>query len=353
MSRKDSYIAIGLMSGTSLDGLDMAACRFWQKDGAWQFEILQAETLEYDTSRRKKLANAPSLQKYNLEKLDREFGRFLGSSVKAFIEKYHLQPDLVASHGHTVFHRPDLAYTLQIGSGEEIRKQLSCPVVFDFRSQDVALGGQGAPLVPIGDRMLFPAYEACVNIGGFANISMEKAGKRIAWDICPANIVLNPFAQKLGFPFDNNGNLARKGKLQSALLDELNQLDFYTQKPPKSLGKEWVTEVFDQVLKTCDARPEDFLHTLTLHMAVQIAAALPKGGGKALFTGGGAYNGFLMEQIRYNSNMEIVVPEKQLVEFKEALIFAFMGLLRLRNEVNVLASVTGACRDHSSGTILA
>jgi anhydro-N-acetylmuramic acid kinase len=352
MAKAQSYIAIGLMSGTSLDGLDMACGAFSQDNGQWNFRILQAETLDYSTELRERLRTAPELPKDELAALDTDYGHFLGKSVSEFIRRHKLAPDLVASHGHTVFHRPDLGYTLQIGAGKALKSYIDCPLVYDFRSQDVALGGQGAPLVPIGDQLLFDSYAACVNIGGFANISLRRDAKRMAWDIGPANIVLNVLARRLKQEFDAGGNLARKGKLLPDLSAQLNVLEFYGQKPPKSLGKEWVDRHISPLLEKSGAEVHDLLRTFTEHIAEQISRAIAEASGKVLFTGGGVYNDFLMELIRAKADVPVEIPEPQIVEYKEALIFAFMGVLRMRGEVNVLASVTGARQNHSSGFII-
>jgi anhydro-N-acetylmuramic acid kinase len=328
MAENQSYIALGLMSGTSLDGLDMACCAFEWKNSQWRFRILQSETLDYSKELRERLRTAPGLSKRDLAVLDTDYGHFLGKSVSEFIRKYNLQLDLVASHGHTVFHRPDLGYTLQIGDGQALKSHIDCPLVYDFRSQDVALGGQGAPLVPIGDQLLFSSYAACVNIGGFANISIKRNGKRIAWDIGPANIVLNVLSRRLGKEFDAGGNLARKGMLIPDLLAQLNALAFYGQQPPKSLGKEWVDEFIMPLLEQYPMQAKDLLRTFTEHIAGQISRAIAAAPGTVLFTGGGVYNDFMMELIAAKAKATVEIPHPQIIEYKEALIFAFMGVLR-------------------------
>ncbi len=352
MPEAKTYIAIGLMSGTSLDGLDIAACRFDIAGNTFHYRIEAAETLDYPEEWKNKLQYAPALSPDKLLLLDKEYGEFLGRESARFIEKHKLHPDLVASHGHTVFHRPEKGITRQIGMGNEIRKQLDWPVVYDFRSGDVALGGQGAPLVPIGDKLLFPQYAACVNIGGFANISLCRNGKRIAWDISPANIVMNPVARQQGLDYDKDGEMARRGNLNEALLQELDNLEFYNISPPKSLGKEWVESNFQPIVQKYKLKAEDLLRSLSEHVARQIANSLKEVKGPVLITGGGAYNRFLMERIRDLSKIQIEHASPLLIEYKEALIFALMGVLRIRNEINILSSVTGANRDHSGGVII-
>lgn len=344
------FHAVGLMSGTSLDGLDLCFARF-EKKGSWEFEILKAETLPYSAEWESRLANSIHLSTEALLELHSEYGFYLGKSVRNFIEKYQLQPiDLIASHGHTVFHQPRKKFTLQIGDGRAIRLETGLPVIYDFRSQDVLMGGNGAPLVPIGDELLFSQYEACLNLGGFSNISLQKNGQRIAFDISPVNIVMNSLARLLGKGFDENGSLARTGHISEDLLSELNSLAFYRQPCPKSLGIEWCNEYIFPLCK--ETPPLDLLATFTEHASVQISKVLNENQlKKVLFTGGGTYNSFLIEKIRARTVTEIIIPEKELIDFKEALIFAFMGVLRLNNEVNVLGSATGSSKDHCSGTI--
>jgi len=352
---KNRIKAIGLMSGTSLDGLDLVAIEFWKNNEKWNFNIHFAETINYSSEWLEKLRNSTALSGEKLIELHAEYGSFLGTETKQFIEKTGFTPDLIASHGHTVFHQPEKHFTFQIGNGGDIAATTQITTVADFRTGDVALGGQGAPLVPVGDRLLFGEYDYCLNLGGFANISFENNGKRVAFDICPVNIVLNYFAEKQGFAFDKNGEMGRKGKLNNELLAKLNQLDFYLKEPPKSLGREWVEQVFLPVLNGFEIADEDKFHTVYEHIAKQIAETIGRGRGKdedrgkMLVTGGGAFNIFLIELISSQIPIETVIPSKEIVDFKEALIFAFLGVLKVRGEINCLASVTGAKCDSSAG----
>ena len=342
---------MGLMSGTSLDGLDVVCCGLSFTDH-WQYRIMGAATIPYPAAWKARLANAISLDGAELIRLDREYGRYLGECCAGLIRKNGWKPDLIASHGHTVFHQPENGFTLQIGHGAEIFGRTGLPVVCDFRSQDIALGGQGAPLVPVGDKLLFADYGACLNLGGFANISVKRGSDRTAWDICAANTVLNTLAEQLGAPYDEGGKCARSGKLIPGLSDDLGSLEFYSQAPPKSLGIEWVKRSVFPLLEKFSS-VEDKLHTYTVHIAGIIAGAIDvSGADRVLVTGGGAYNGFLVEMIRRNTAAELVIPDDETVQYKEALIFALLGVLRLRGEINVLRSVTGAERDHCSGTVM-
>jgi len=344
--------AIGIMSGTSLDGVDLAYCVFDKKEGQWQYDIIKAITVEYDKEWKNKLINAPKLSAENLVKLDYEYGHYLGRLVSAFAERQNLKPDFVASHGHTIFHNPKENYTLQIGNGAALRSHISCPLVFDFRSQDIALGGQGAPLVPIGDKLLFHKYDACINLGGFANISLEKEKERIAWDIGPFNLVLNYLAQQKGFEYDRNGDIAKSGDINTEILNKLNSIDYYSKPHPKSLGREWLEEVFIPIIENSNLSIEDKMRTCAEHISLQIAKSFSTEIREVLFTGGGALNGFMIQLIEEKTNCKTTIPDELLINYKEALIFAFLGVLRINNEVNVLSSVTGAVSNHSSGSLI-
>lgn len=352
MNKQVKYRTIGLMSGTSLDGLDIAYCEFVLMNNKWFFEIKHGSTIPYSAQWKNRLQNAPNISQEELHKLDIDYGHYLGEQTELFIQQHQLKPDLVASHGHTVFHKPQEGYTLQIGNGDALRSHLPCSLIYDFRTHDVALGGQGAPLVPIGDELLFGDFDACINIGGFANISMKTEGKRRAWDICPANIVMNPIAEKLGYAYDVDGSWAKEGKLNHDILAQLNALSYYSMPPPKSLGKEWVIENIDPVLEKQNISEKDLLHTLVEHISTIISKAVNGNRGSFLFTGGGVFNQFLMKRIGEKIQGTIVIPSPKKINYKEALIFAFMGVLKLRNEVNVLASVTGAQKNHSSGVVI-
>lgn len=339
------------MSGTSLDGLDICFVKF-EKKHSWSFEIIKAETISYSEMLHNQLKAAIFLSAEQLLELHSEYGFFLGQSVKHFIEKHQLKNiDLIASHGHTVYHQPQKKFTLQIGDGRAIKLVTGIPVVYDFRSQDVLMGGNGAPLVPIGDELLFSEYNACLNLGGFSNISLKSEGKRIAFDIAPVNIILNKMAQDLGKDFDENGTLARSGKINENVLSSLNSLRFYHQEHPKSLGIEWCHENIFPLLKNINTL--DALATITEHAAHQIAEVVNKNQLKnILFSGGGTYNQYLIEKIRTKTYAEIIIPDKEIIDYKEALIFALMGVLRINNSINVLSSATGSPYDHSSGIIV-
>lgn len=342
---------IGCMSGTSLDGLDLALCEFWEDNGEPKFKIIFAKTYDYTDDWRNRLANAEHLSGLDLTKLDKDFGRLTSEFVERFINENKLEDiDYIASHGQTIFHQPERRITLQIGCGICIANNLKIPTINDFRSLDVELGGQGAPLVPIGDLLLFSGYDYCLNLGGFSNVSFNKDKERIAFDVSPANLALNYYANQLGHDYDFDGNLGRKGEVIEPLLSHLNSLEYYKKSHPKSLGKEWLVDVFLPLI------PEDedvlnVLRTIYEHIAIQIGRVLKRENTRTLVTGGGALNSFLMGRIKEHSDSEIIIPEEEVVNFKEALIFAFLGYLRINNRINVLKSVTGATRDSCSGVI--
>ena len=347
MKTKNNYQILGIMSGTSLDGVDLALCKF-SKNKKWEYEILKTKTILYSKDWKARLNYLHQKSNEEIAKTNYEYGKYLGTLILKFKKEYNLSFDYIASHGHTIFHQPENNLTLQIGCGETISESTEITTINNFRNLDISLGGQGAPLVPIGDLHLFTEYKYCLNLGGFSNISIKEKGKIIAFDICPVNIVLNQLSRDLYFEFDKNGNLAKDGNLIPELLNKLNKLDYYKQKPPKSLAREWMEKSINPLLKS-KQRTEDILHTLCEHIAIQISHHLIDG--KALFTGGGVFNTYLMGRIKHFSKSEIIVPSKEIIEFKESLIFAFLGVLRLRNEINCLKSVTGARKDNCGGII--
>lgn len=345
------YHVLGAMSGTSLDGLDLLEVVFLfnQNTNSWSYQLKSFATYSYSKKIKEKLLNAHQYKHEDIEKLDREYTQVLADMMNRFIRENQVEKlDFVASHGHTIFHQPQNKYTLQIGNRPELSQLIQQNVICDFRVQDVELGGQGAPLVPIGDKLLFSEYEACLNLGGFANVSFQKKEQRIAYDVCPVNKVLNLYVNQLGYDFDENGRIAEGGKVHQDLLSKLDGLAFYRQKPPKSLGVEWLDKEIFPLVDGYHMNVEDKISTFTQHIINQLSQSLNEM--KRIFvTGGGAYNNFLIKELSGKIKGEIILPSKELIEFKEALIFALMGVLYFRNENNILAEVTGASKDHSSG----
>ena len=347
MSKSQMNI-IGLMSGTSMDGVDLAQVEFTIIRKKVKYRIVNGNTFPYPKKLLEKLKKSRELTGLELTLLDRELGKYYGQLIKKFIGKYKI--DLIASHGHTVFHQPQNGMTLQIGSGAEIAAKTGVKTICDFRSTDIALGGQGAPLVPFGDELLFAEYDYCLNLGGYSNISYRKNKKRIAFDISPCNIVLNILANEKGKKYDDKGMMASKGKIDLGLLNSLNKLDFYQKKKNKSLGNEWLEKNVIPLMKKSKLHLEDKLATFTEHIAFQISKNIEKGK-SVLITGGGAYNQYLIERLQFHSKAKIIIPEKKLIDFKEALIFALLGYMREQNFVNTFSSATGATRDSSGGAV--
>ena len=348
-----TYRVIGIMSGTSLDGVDLACCQFTLAEGRWRYEIVAAETIPYNPIWVTRLTELPKQPALAYAKTDVFLGKYFGQLVKSFITQHQLTVDFIASHGHTIFHQPEQGYTAQIGSGAAIYAETGIPVVCDFRSVDVMLGGQGAPLVPIGDALLFGTYDACLNLGGFSNISFNREQQRIAFDISPCNIVMNPIAQQLGLPYDDEGKLAASGMVHEELLAALQALDYYhTSTTAKSLGAEWVQQQFWPIVAGYKLSGEDLLATLNQHIAMQIVHVINLHQFKSvLVTGGGAYNQHLIKSIEQLSQTPLQIPDKLVIDFKEALIFGFLGVLKIRNENNCLRSVTGALKDNVGGCL--
>lgn len=337
---------IGLMSGTSLDGLDIAHVAFDFSAALPTFELLHSETLPYSDEILVKLNVAKTFSVPEMLILDKEIGRFYALKVLDFIEKNKISVktiSAIASHGQTIFHQPENGFTQQIGCGTTLAFLSGIPVINDFRSLDVVAGGQGAPLVPIGDFLLFSEQaDAFLNIGGFVNISFKKGDEITAFDICPGNLPLNKFAETLGLKYDENGEIAKNGQLDYNLLKELNNINYYSLSAPKSLGTEWLEKQFLPLIPK-ELSPEKKIRTITKHIAIQISAVLNDRKLNSVFiTGGGAHNNFLIECLKQHFSGNIIVPESKLIDFKEAIVFAFLGARYLRNEETTISSVTGA-----------
>lgn len=353
---KDSYNVIGLMSGTSLDGLDICYVSFEHTDGAWKFKLHEYQTVSYSTELKDEINNAFEGSALSISLLDKKIGKLYGASINEFVNQKGIKKnnvDFIASHGQTIFHQPEKGLTTQIGCGAAISKVTGLMVINDFRTKDVLHGGQGAPLVPKGDLELFSSQaDAFLNIGGFANISFVSNDKIRAFDIAPANIILNPIANQLGFDYDDDGKLARKGKFNKELFDQLNSFAEYQASVPISLGVEWIKKNFTPILKDYSLNEYDQLRTLTNHIAHQIARRINQTDIEKVFiTGGGAFNSYLIELIQSETPKELIIPSKEIIEYKEAIIFAFLGLLRKLEVPNCLKDVTGADIDVCGGVI--
>ena len=350
---KETLRVTGLMSGSSMDGVDLACCDLVLEEGSWSYRILAARTFPYGIELRSKLETACHWSPEEINKLDLELGTFYGQLINRFHRKEKLRPAYISSHGHTILHDPAKGITFQAGNGRIIAEKTGITVINDFRKEDVAQGGQGAPLVPLGDKLLFSGFEGCLNLGGFANISFDDhGGTRTAYDLCPANMALNWVASLKGKTYDRSGVMGRSGVVRRDLLEQMNQLDFYRIRGPKSLGREWFLDQFLPILKQSRYPAEDLMATLQEHLALQISSGINDAGiGSLLVTGGGALNLSLMERIRKHTQAFMEIPEESLLHYKEALIFALLGILRIRGEINCLSSVTGGRKDLSAGTI--
>ena len=342
---KKSYLALGVMAGSSMDGLDIALTNFTKVNGRWNFDCLQAITLDYDLEVKQALKKSPDLSLEEKKALDDWFGKWIGNKIRNFIHEQKKNIQLVSVHGHTVIHSPKNKISWQLGNGQTIANTLNITTVSDFRTQDILQGGQGAPLVPYGDFNLFSEYDACLNLGGIANISFKK--QKNAWDICPCNQLLNFYANQLGLDYDEGGRKAKQGKIDDAFLMALESNEYFDKPSPKSLAN----DLFPlQLLRTVP--PKDGLHTSIMFIARQIAKNIPVSLYNILVTGGGVFNTFLVSEIdKLLPNTKMIIPDDMIISFKEAIIFAFLGILRLHKEINVLATVTGADKDTSSGKI--
>lgn len=348
MNKINKYSVIGVMSGTSLDGLDIIKCSFTKND-KWQYIIEKGTTIKYSEKWIKTLRTIHQKPLKKINEISIKYGTFIGEEINKFIKKNEFNVDFIASHGHTIFHQPEKKYTLQIGDGETISNTTNKLTISNFRKLDVKLNGQGAPLVPIGDIHLFSNYKYCLNLGGFANISIQEKSNITAFDICPVNIILNHLSNRLDMEFDKNGNLGKEGACNIKLLKKLNKLKFYNQKEPKSLSREWLEENILSLTEIKEIKTKDILATFYEHIGFQIGKLLRNK--TTLVSGGGAYNKFLCSKIKKYAKSEIIIATEEIINFKEALIFGFLGVLRIRNEVNCLKDVTGALRDNCGGEI--
>jgi len=356
------YRAIGLMSGSSLDGLDIVFAEFQEQGGQWSYELIEAGCLPYSADWKTRLSGATGLSARDYLLLHSEYGHYTGQQINAFIDQFnlHYKVAVIGSHGHTSFHLPGQKMTAQLGDGSAIAAVTQLPVVSDLRALDVAFGGQGAPIVPIGEKLLFSGYDYFLNIGGIANISGH-ANAYIAFDICPANRVLNLLAAEAGKEMDEGGAMAASGNIHHGLLGQLNALDYYRQPWPKSLANDFGTDTVYPLIKGTGLTLADALCTYTEHIAIQTAEAVmaiqqqgKKENSRLLVTGGGAFNDHLLQRLDAHLSqlgVTTILPDPGLINYKEALIMAFIGVLRWRQEYNVLASVTGATRDSIGGAL--
>lgn len=344
------YNCVGLMCGTSMDGIDIAHITFQLQNNKWIFKINQADCVDFSDVWYSRLVNLPKQSAEIFAKTNVYFGHYLGKEIQQFLTRHQLKADLISSHGQTVFHNPRMGYTIQIGSGATIAKETNTPVVCDLRTTDMAYGGQGAPIVPLGERFLFPEMHQFLNIGGISNIAIHSAKNIVGYDVCMGNLLLNHYANTIGLPYDHNGELAQSGTLNLELLNQLNAHQYFQLKSPKSLDADQVLNWFLPVVEQFSISLEDKLATLVEHISIQLGYVLRENE-DTLITGGGALNSFLVERIQANTKSKICLPSSEIINFKEALIIAFLGLKRVLKQPNVLASVTGAKKDTINGAV--
>ena len=346
-----NYYVLGLMSGTSIDGIDLVYANF-VFNKYWSFKILESKTYQYNNDWQKILKNLSDKDLDSIKLIDKSYTKLLSKYILKFIDDFSIKKiDFISSHGHTALHDPLNSITYQIGNLNDLSTYVGLKVICDFRVQDVKLGGQGAPLVPVGEKYIFPEYDTLINLGGFANITIKSNNNLIAYDICPVNIVFNHLSNLIDLKYDHKGKIALSGKLNIELFNCLQSLDYYKQVSPKSLGVEWVNQIIFPIINSFSEIPlEDLLNTFSKHFASQIADNI-KSNGKILISGGGAYNDYLIQNIKDLTCSEIIIPNSEIIEYKEALIFGFLGVLKDLNINNCYSSVTGAIKDHSSGNI--
>jgi len=360
------YKVLGLMSGSSLDGLDIAYCTFEVDktntiNPILKWELLEAETLPFSEQWQARLANLPHTNALNFAKTHTYFGRYSGELVNQFLAKYNCQPDFIASHGHTIFHDPDKLFTSQIGDGAALSVVSGYPVICDFRTADIALAGEGAPLAPIADKLLLDRYDFYMNLGGIANITCNIDDKYIAFDIGPANQVLNILAQQLGFDYDNKGENAAKGTVNNELLNIVNNIDYFRKDYPKSIDNQWIVKNIVPLYMEAEGSWEDKLRTACEQLAMQTAKDidtiikkenLQKTRYQLLSTGGGTFNDFLITCFeKHCKNVDFIIPKQEIIDFKEAILMALLGVLRMEGIPNSMSSVTGAKRNSIGGAI--
>ncbi len=354
------YKVIGTMSGSSMDGLDIVYVHIEEIGGTWNFDIKEAACISFTNTWKQTLQNITNTSAKELLLTHTTFGKWMGEQIQTFITEKNLEHkiDFIASHGHTVFHEPQLGMTFQMGDGAGIVAQTNLPVITDLRNMDVAFGGQGAPIVPIAEKYLWQGYTYFLNLGGIANISIHTNDTVIAYDICAANRVLNILANELGKEYDKDGEESGKGNIQEDLLYELNRQEYFAKPAPKSLANEFGTDTILAILSKYAISIQDKLRTFAEHICIQIANIETSTSNiqpsTLLVTGGGANNKFLISLLAHKlkaKNIEVVIPDTQTIEYKEAVAMALIGVLRWRDEVNVLHTVTGASQSSIGGAL--
>jgi len=344
-------IIAGVMSGSSLDGLDIAIVHF-SPNSDWQ--LLWSYDIPYTPEWVSRLKNYHLLSSTEYVSLKFDFSRYIGELVGDALGDYSGNVDYVSFHGHTLLHLPEKGITEQIGNGGVLAAILNIPTITDFRTQDVTKGGVGTPLAPLVELNLFKGHDYYLNLGGIANITkLIDAAKLMAYDVCPCNQVLNYFSNQMGKDYDEGGEIARSGTINKNLIDYLNSIPYFDQNPPKSLDNNWI---MNEVIPNFPAgKIEDTLHTFCNWVAECIANEVEESKASSLMvSGGGAHNTYFMECLtsRLSSkNCELHLPSKEIIDFKEAILMSLMAYKYINGESNVLCSVTGASSDSIGGAL--
>ncbi len=361
-----TYHVVGLMSGSSLDGIDLSYCSYSTSGDAFDWELLNHATYPIPDTWKSRLLHLPEQSAKTFVKTHTYFGHFLSEVINDFIERQKITPDFIASHGHTIFHEPNKRFTTQIGCGAAIATQTGLPVINDFRIQDISINGEGTPLAPAADLFLFEGYDFYLNLGGIANLTAKTVDQLVAFDVCPANQLLNFLANQINLAYDKDGILAKSGQLLPALMERLRDFEYYRMSYPKSLDNSWIKKEVLSIFQQFEEPVQDKLHTTCKFIAEEITNSLStviqslKMGKnnhyKLLATGGGTFNEFLLECIvesntKGNLPIEVVLPEKEIIDFKEAILMGLLGVLRVQNRPNCFASVTGAKYDTIGGIV--
>ncbi len=375
---KDNLV-IGLMSGTSCDGLDVALISVKQDQGLTDFKLLKAKSFPYSENLQRELKNLPQVRKnpaYNISQFNFYLAQTWAEMINDFLKENELTASeitLIASHGQTVWHQSEplqfvdrpVRSTLQIGDPSVLAKLTGIPVIGDFRVGDMAFEGQGAPLIPYFDFVFFSRFKKkilAINIGGIANFTFipddGDLNKVTGFDTGPGNMLLDQAMIDLfGRPFDVNGETAFKGQLSDELLKYLLKIDSYiNMPPPKSTGREFYGKDFyfkiKKFAKNKNISPADIIHTLSFYtvMAIQTnysSFVAPKYGmpDMVVVSGGGAFNRFILEQLQIQfGDIPVYNSEEMGVnsEFKEAIGFAVLGWSTLLGKPSNVPGVTGA-----------
>lgn len=347
------------MSGSSLDGLDIGIIDIIKKGNELSYEVIRCDTIEYSTEWKKSLTSLPNASAKELANNDMAYSRYMSELIRSFLKEED-QIDYVSLHGHTLFHEPENGFTYQLGNGGVLSARLGLPVVCDFRSKDIGLGGKGTPLAPIVDSYFYNEYEVLINLGGICNLTFLSKKETIAWDVCPCNQLLNFLSEKMNLAYDKDGLIARNGKLNLDFLNILEKNPYYSEKYPKSLDNQYIKQNIIRELDSYTIPLEDQLHTTCIFVARQIKAAIqmavkslevawPE---KILITGGSAHNAFLIQCIKEHCAPSVVsIPDETIINYKEIILMALCAYLRVNNQENTLSEVTGSSRNSIGGAI--